>query len=241
MAQQRILCLHGWRTNPEFMKLQMKSLKEKLSDIEFVFLEGPVSGMLAADDDVEEACMPPYFQWWEPLDGLKGQMDAVRYVLDYMRQDGPFDAILGFSEGAACASLVVASLQGIGRGPKEVAETLQRDFADVNPPRLLVSVCGICPDEELPPCGCFGRRRRPAELRPIHGISSVHVIGEQDEDRQNSERLVEEWFGCAVDSKASNVTVLYHPHGHRFPLDARSLAACLHPREKTRNAALGGC
>lgn len=214
----------------------MKSLKAKLGDVEFCYLEGPHSTMLAADDDVEKASMPPYFQWWEPLEGLKSQMDAVRYVAEFMRQSGPFDAMLGFSEGAACASLVVASLQGVGRDDSEKLP----EFADVQLPRLLISVCGICPDEEMPACGCFARRRR-TDVRPVHSIASVHVIGEQDEDRRNSEKLVEEWFGCAADSKSSNVTVLYHPSGHRFPLDARPLAEAMQAHLRKAKASLGGC
>ena len=30
-------------------------------------------------------CMPPYFQWWEPLDGVAGQLEAVRYVAEHIR------------------------------------------------------------------------------------------------------------------------------------------------------------
>ena len=68
--------------------------------------------------------MPPYYQWWEPLDGVAGQLEAVRYVAEHIRPSlskfhlhlhppavdilgmsayvtgtrGPFDALLGFSE-----------------------------------------------------------------------------------------------------------------------------------------------
>ncbi|CAJ1450130.1 unnamed protein product, partial [Effrenium voratum] len=62
-----VLCLHGWRTNVEFMEKQLKSLRSKLPSWEFSVLQGPISGMLAADDDVEKECLAPYFQWWEPL------------------------------------------------------------------------------------------------------------------------------------------------------------------------------
>ena len=111
---------------------QMKNLMAKLPGWDFSFLPGsgaprlslaaaksdgqagamprPVPGMLAADDDVEQAnlvaalvasepfiaydafnatwlqeSLAPYFQWWEPLDGPSGQLAAVRYVADHMR------------------------------------------------------------------------------------------------------------------------------------------------------------
>jgi len=228
MAKQRVLCLHGWRSNPEFMEMQIRALKEKLVDFEFVFLEGPVSGMLGADD-VEKACLPPYFEWWEPLDGLTGQMDAVRYVAEYMRHHGPFEAMLGFAEGAACASLVMATLQGVG-WQSESAKKLERDFANVQLPKLFISVSATCPEEQMPLLmGCFAHRwpQQERDFKPIHGIPSVHVIGERDPNRRTSEELMDKWFGWSASSQDSDITVLYHLNGHCFPCDVRSLAACM--------------
>ncbi|CAE7208145.1 unnamed protein product [Symbiodinium pilosum] len=221
----RILCLHGWRTNSAFLERQMAQLKAKLGGaVEFSFMEGPISGMLAADDDVEQECMPPYFQWWEPLDGLAGQRSAVQHVADHIRAHGPFDALLGFSEGAACASAFVAALHAAGRGNAEARQELKAELADVIPPRLVICVCGIPPDEFRPGCFCLGRGSSSKVQRQVP-VASIHVIGDSDSDRRGSEELAKEWYGAtSQQANAAAGVILRHPHGHRFPLDCRPLA-----------------
>ncbi|CAE7656508.1 unnamed protein product [Symbiodinium sp. CCMP2592] len=218
----RILCLHGWRTNAAVMERQLAQLKVKLGEsVAFSHLEGPISGMLAADDDVEQECIPPYYQWWEPLDGVAGQLEAVRYVAEHIRKRGPFDALLGFSEGAACATAVLAALHGAGRGSAEVRQQLKNELADVPRPRFVICVCGIPPDDFRPGCFCFGRGHKVCQVP----VPSIHVIGESDGDRHGSEELAEEWYGVSPAAlKNSDSKIVRHPHGHRFPLDCRQLA-----------------
>ncbi|CAE7235674.1 unnamed protein product [Symbiodinium natans] len=208
------------------MERQMAQLKAKLGEsVEFSHLDGPISGMLAADDDVEQECLPPYYQWWEPLDGLAGQLEAVRHVAEYIRAKGPFDALLGFSEGAACATAFLAAVHGAGRGGAEVRQQLKAELADVTPPRLVISICGIPPDDFRPGCFCFGRGSSKVCEVPV---PSIHVIGENDSDRRGSEELAQEWYGVtstlSTSSKKNTSKMLRHPHGHRFPLDCRQLA-----------------
>lgn len=236
-AMARILCLHGWRTNAAFMERQLAQLKAKLGESEFSHLEGPISGMLAADDDVEQECMPPYFQWWEPLDGVAGQLEAVRYVAEHIRTQGPFDALLGFSEGAACATAVLAALHGAGRGSAEVRQQLKTELADVPRPRLVICVCGIPPDDFRPGCFCFGRGSNKVCQVPV---PSIHVIGESDGDRHGSEELAEEWYGVSpAAAKNSDSKIVRHPHGHRFPLDCRLLADAVRELVRKDCAQLG--
>ncbi|CAJ1397671.1 unnamed protein product [Effrenium voratum] len=262
----KVLCLHGWRTNVEFMEKQLKSLRSKLPSWEFSVLQGPISGMLAADDDVEKECLAPYFQWWEPLDGLEGQMSAVRYVAEHIRHNGPFDAVLGFSEGAACATAFAAALEGAGRWPQkifwmslpavhrlsgghplvglEAAEEMKQELKDVPGPKLIIAVSGVTPENLSR--GCCMARSKP--VRPI-ALPSLHVIGDTDEDRRNSEELAQEWYNisfAASQSEQSDGRILRHPHGHRFPLDCRPLAEALRellPKgaKELERAAVGGC
>eukprot|EP00490_Sorites_sp_Unknown_P009882 CAMPEP_0114667740 /NCGR_PEP_ID=MMETSP0191-20121206/35092_1 /TAXON_ID=126664 /ORGANISM="Sorites sp." /LENGTH=234 /DNA_ID=CAMNT_0001919149 /DNA_START=46 /DNA_END=750 /DNA_ORIENTATION=+ len=231
----RVLCLHGWRTNPSFMEKQMKNLMAKLPGWDFSFLPGPVCGMLAADDDVEQESLAPYFQWWEPLDGTAGQLEAVRYVAQHLRQEGPFDVLLGFSEGAACAALLLATIMGAGKASP--GAEMQKELEDVPRPQLFVSVCGIPPDDEATGC-CFARPR-PKVVKAVE-VPSVHLLGDLDADKTNSLTLAKEWFN--VDDSQ----ILRHPHGHRFPLDCRPLADAMRQavqavRQDVGRASLGGC
>lgn len=227
----RVLCLHGWKTNPAFMEKQMKNLTAKLPGWDFSFLPGPISGMLAADDDVEQESLAPYFQWWEPLDGKAGQLAAVRYVADHMRREGPFDVLLGFSEGAACGTMLVAAMQGAG---KASCVELKEELSDVPSVRLLVSVCGIPPDDEN--AGCCFARSKSKDLKAVE-LQSVHVLGELDDDKSGSLTLAKDWF--SVDASQ----ILRHPHGHRFPLDSRPLAEAMRQafQQDLGRASLGGC
>jgi len=225
----RVLCLHGWRTNPSFMEKQMKNLMAKLPNWDFSFLPGPVSGMLAADDDVEQESLAPYFQWWEPLEGTAGQLAAIRYVAEHVRSEGPFDVILGFSEGASCAAVLLAAIQGAWHGAQ-----LKDDFSDVTMPKLLVSVCGIPPDEASS-C-CF---KRQVKVKAIDSVKSIHVLGDLDDDLRTGLAFAQDWFNVSEHSDQ----ILRHPHGHRFPLDSRPLAEAMRKAipEDLARASLGGC
>ncbi|CAJ1452594.1 unnamed protein product, partial [Effrenium voratum] len=177
-------------------------------------------------------------------DGLEGQMSAVRYVAEHIRHNGPFDAVLGFSEGAACATAFAAALEGAGRWPQKAAEEMKQELKDVPGPKLIIAVSGVTPENLSR--GCCMARSKP--VRPI-ALPSLHVIGDTDEDRRNSEELAQEWYNisfAASQSEQSDGRILRHPHGHRFPLDCRPLAEALRellPKgaKELERAAVGGC
>ncbi|KAI3400338.1 hypothetical protein diail_3355 [Diaporthe ilicicola] len=102
----RILCLHGHGTNARILEAQLERLRAKLPhDWVFEFLDGE---MEAAPAPGVEAVFPgPYLCYHgEPIeDDVKA---AHEFLLEVVRDEGPFDIVVGFSQGAALAAAVIA-------------------------------------------------------------------------------------------------------------------------------------
>ena len=123
----RILALHGYLQSGPVFRSRTGSLRKKLkSSCEFVFAEGPHEVAQPGGGDVrscggggeEEAKRA----WWlapaeenqlRPRDtstcvGVEASLQALEQVL---RDEGPFDGVLGFSQGGAAAAILCAAIQ----------------------------------------------------------------------------------------------------------------------------------
>ncbi|KAI8029892.1 Esterase CG5412 [Camellia lanceoleosa] len=107
----RILCLHGFRTSGEILKKQMGRWPEMvLGRLDLVFLDGPcpkkkgpmlkASSILLTTNGSSSArsSLPPFstnsdFQEYYNFE------ECLAYIEDYMIKHGPFDGLLGFSQG----------------------------------------------------------------------------------------------------------------------------------------------
>ncbi|KAL3474779.1 serine hydrolase FSH [Aspergillus californicus] len=103
----RILCLHGFGTNPEIMKHQMSPLLKHCDpNWEFHFLAGTVECPPAPD--IATRFPGPYLCW--DLDLYpKPNKAALRRIHETLTKEGPFtfNGVFGFSQGA---SMVAACL-----------------------------------------------------------------------------------------------------------------------------------
>ncbi|KAK4166345.1 serine hydrolase-domain-containing protein [Cladorrhinum sp. PSN259] len=101
----KILCLHGYASNPEILKRQISPIAERLpKSYEWHYLEGLAScrGEVADDDDDENGSSPKLCYYHTPS---THQIDkGHRYLWNQLLFDGPFDVILGFGQGAALAA-----------------------------------------------------------------------------------------------------------------------------------------
>jgi acetyl esterase/lipase len=163
----RILCLHGYHGSGHVLRAQMAAFSASLESLaEFVFLDAP---SLSASD----------YGWWhavnkelDPAGGDPGVDGPRRHYKGWARTrdaivacfeaQGPFDGILGFSQGAALAGLLVGLRSTDGRATVE--RPLRFDFA------ILVS--GFpSNDPEL---------ARLYERRDAYDLPSLHVVGRSD-------------------------------------------------------------
>ncbi|KAF1985909.1 alpha/beta-hydrolase [Aulographum hederae CBS 113979] len=94
----RVLCLHGSGTNAAIFASQTAAFRNKLpkDEYKFFFFDGPV------ETDAEPGLRfpGPYFCWYNTPTSIKWAR-AQRAVYDIIEKNGPFDCVMGFSQGAA--------------------------------------------------------------------------------------------------------------------------------------------
>ncbi|XP_021662018.2 uncharacterized protein LOC110651116 isoform X2 [Hevea brasiliensis] len=111
----RILCLHGFRTSASILqKLIARWPETVLQKLDLHFLDGPFPAQ--GKSDVEGIFDPPYYEWYQSNQDFteyRNFEECVAYMEDYMINHGPFDGLLGFSQGAFL-SAAVPSMQAQG-------------------------------------------------------------------------------------------------------------------------------
>ncbi|CAL0311866.1 unnamed protein product [Lupinus luteus] len=201
----RILCLHGFRTSGEILKKSVLRWPEIVTEkLDLVFLDGKFRAQ--GKSDVEGIFDPPYYEWFQPKKDFtvySNFEESVAYIEDYMLKNGPFDGLLGFSQGAMiAAALSGMQAQGVALGK-------------VDKIKFLIIIAG----------GKFGGKKfgmpklaSKAFSKPID-CPSIHFIGERDSMKPESIALLEAFV---------DPTVIYHPKGHIIPtLDDKSLKTML--------------
>ena len=104
----RILCLHGWRTSGKILSMQTAAMQYH-TPLEYHFVTAPHAAEGPPDSGI--GLYYPnhkYFEWYLKSmsnDGhYVGLDESIKLVLSTLIQEGPFDGILGFSQGAAMAT-----------------------------------------------------------------------------------------------------------------------------------------
>ena len=116
MAKLRVLCLHGYRQNETIFRERSGAFRKLLKrHIDFIFISShqviPQPENLARTEVEQER------GWWfstpertynamDKTDVSLGYEDSLKLVREVFKTQGPFDGILGFSQGAAFASLL---------------------------------------------------------------------------------------------------------------------------------------
>jgi len=116
IATTRILVLHGFYDSAQNRQYQMRSLIRSMKDIEFVFINSPFPfidyGFLNTTDNSSNE---QRYQWMSykpewPITDYKYDTikESIEYIIDYINQNGPFNGLLGFSQGAiVCATMIL--------------------------------------------------------------------------------------------------------------------------------------
>ena len=132
-SKLRILCLHSFRTSGEILREQVRlaGWEETLGDIvEFHVMDAPHPASGPVPPDVL-AFFPdvPYREWWNATEradpdasgrktmtyvGLEGSLERVEREFD---ERGPFDGVLGFSQGATLTTILAAKGAADAWGP----------------------------------------------------------------------------------------------------------------------------
>lgn len=177
----KILCLHGYRQNDKSFRERTGAFRKILKKhAELVFISAPnripPTEPLESqkEDDGEDQR-----GWWfsasdstycaqDYTDCVKGYQESLDVIMKAFEDQGPFDGVLGFSQGASMLSLIC--------GLKEqMIENFQFDFA--------IFVAG------------FKSRQKPHTdlYNRIITIPSLHVFGDTDKviEKEMSEHLLQ--------------------------------------------------
>ncbi len=105
----RILALHGKQANKQVTRLQLENLHITPDRYDIVYLKGPIPEE-SGDPSIENLVNGPFYSWFHsnPLDPRfkPSLLHAIVYLMEAIRDRGPFDAIYGFSQGATIATIV---------------------------------------------------------------------------------------------------------------------------------------
>lgn len=258
----RILMLHGYTQSGHLFDIKTKALQKSLQKsipaapkpghlaqypggLEFIYPTAPIKLDVAdiPGYDVDgsssgESARLEAYGWWrrkgsgEPYtyEGMEIGLDAVAEVL---KSSGPFDAVLGFSQGGALAGMLASLLEAGRPGAFEAAQSR----GGMRYPDSFVQDSGFIEEAVHPPLkfavsysgfGASTHELYQAFYAPKITTPMCHFLGSVDtvvsEDR--SLRLVE----ACVDGKGKEggvPRVIYHPGGHFLPSSQKQYVAAL--------------
>ncbi|KAJ1812642.1 hypothetical protein LPJ75_003553 [Coemansia sp. RSA 2598] len=185
MGKPKILCLHGFAESAEIFKIRSRRIRELIGDhAELVYLDGPIdigSLRFSMQDEGQQPAgeFTNLGWWWWKQTGKKTELRGIGKTMELLatvlEEQGPFDGIMGFSQGASLAILLAQLLhtkQDCLRFPREVSHP---------PVKFLVLA------------GAFGVE--PEEYQGIYenrlDTPSLHMMGEYDTviDIERSRRM----------------------------------------------------
>ncbi|KAJ5670622.1 uncharacterized protein N7477_005985 [Penicillium maclennaniae] len=213
----RFLCLHGAGTNGEIFEIQTGGLRQKLEQKghTFKFVNGKLDA--AVESELEGVVDGPFYNHYPREPALPGAClpEAFEHVLNIIATQGPFDAVMGFSQGAALASALIAH---------------QAKTHPEQPPlfRAAVFICSAAPWESA---GLKHITSQP-DTYAIN-IPTAHIVGKMDSLYPESMKL----YKLCEPSKAT-----FYDHGskHMVPFDMKNTEEMSRVIEETIAKAIRG-
>lgn len=270
----KILMLHGFTQSGHLFEIKTKALKKAL---EKNFPPAPKPGHLPSYPggielhyptapirldyrdipgyDVDGAAggdEPDAYGWWrrkgdsEPFT-YEGMDRGLATIAECLRTQGPFDGVLGFSQGGAAAGMVAALLE---EGRREAFEKAQAK-GGMRYPDSFTSDSGFIEEAVHPPLkfaisysgfGASTNDLYQAFYAPKITTPMLHFLGSLDTvvSEERSLRLVDACMnGKGIDGGAPRL--VYHPGGHFLPSSQKQGVAALvgFIREIVGGAAVG--
>jgi len=204
----RVLCLHGYRQNDVSFREKTGAFRKLLGKYcEFTFIKAPHLVLPMSNEDINQdqrgwwfSRENDYFKADDASDcdkGFDGSLDLIQKTFEL---HGPFDGVIGFSQGAALAALLCLIKT---KRPETLSPAIKFDFA--------VMVAAF----------------KSVSTRHAHwytptttkvDIPTLHVMGAEDRviKKPLSEDLLDLFEGP---------TKLYHPGGHFVPASSKQKAS----------------
>jgi len=231
----KVLMIHGYTQNGPLFRAKTRALEKNLqkafpAGISLHYPTAPIRldpadvpfAVANADGDEEES---DAWAWWR----RKGDYGApytyegldlgLARIAEVLKAEGPFDGVVGFSQGGAATGMVASLLEP---GRKEAFEAavssggmqFPESFDNVHPPlKFAVSYSGFAPvDSPL-----YKPFYEPKIKTPM-----LHFLGTLD-------TVVEESRSLALVDACENTEgrVVYHPGGHFLPSSQKAYVGAL--------------
>ncbi|KAI3426734.1 FSH1 domain-containing protein, partial [Psidium guajava] len=191
----RILCLYGFRNSAKILETQIHKWPESvLEKLDLVYLDGPYPSM--GKSGVEGIFDPPYFEWFQgnqDYTEYENFEECIAFIEDFMVKNGPFDGLLGSSQGAVLA----AALPGMQ------AEGLVLTKVPKIKSLILISGAKLGGSKLSAPPLAANAFSSPVKC------PSLHVIGENDTVKPESIALLDSFV---------DPIVIHRPEGHTIPM-----------------------
>ncbi|KAM0347522.1 hypothetical protein ACHAPZ_011287 [Fusarium culmorum] len=229
----RLLCLHGRGTNSDILESQLAPLVSRLSEgYTLDFLDGPCQ--VNAAPGVDSRSSGPFLAWHR-RHFAKDVASAYAYVQAVITEDGPYDGVIGFSQGAALAVGLLISHQHQGPTgvnlfkfailfssvlPTAPSEEIGVDCTQyvVDYEKSLPEFFGLSSSEIADTASAeraylfnhLAGDNKPNETRHTVDIPTLHVLGRKDPFFDFGKAVIE-----LCDSKKREV--ILHDGGHDVP------------------------
>ncbi|XP_058184897.1 uncharacterized protein LOC131302341 [Rhododendron vialii] len=190
----RFLCLHGLRMSAKVLQTQLikrwpEALLEKL---DLVFPNGPY--LAQGKSDIEDFYDPPFYEWFQysqDYQEVSNFDNCLAYIEDYMIKHGPFDGLMGFSQGAVI-SATLPGLQSQGLALTKVPKI-----------KYVILMSGGKFGGSVSKFAC-PKLAANAFSSPLQ-CPSLHIIGETDYLKESGIELLDSFV---------DPVVINHPRGH---------------------------
>ena len=183
-ARLRILCLHGYAQNGEFFRARTGALRKAIkADFHFPTAPHPATAAFVDGSDADTRGTPT--AWWNAAECDKrpstsaeyeGYAESVDFVRTVIETEGPFDGVLGCSQGAPIATLLC--LASASAPPFRFA-ILFSGFFPRDP-----AATALVPAAALDAYAATGNVDQPVADGPARApplpLPSVHFVGETD-------------------------------------------------------------
>lgn len=115
----KVLCLHGFLQNGKIFSEKSSGIRKALKKINIstIYLDGPTN-LLKSDlpFEIDDEKWKEYTDismnksWWYHVEDLNIE-DALKTVKEHIEKEGPYDGVLGFSQGGALAAILTNKIK----------------------------------------------------------------------------------------------------------------------------------
>ncbi|KAK0510875.1 hypothetical protein JMJ35_006427 [Cladonia borealis] len=201
---RKILCLHGYSLNGEALDRLLGEFKRSVGDsYEYVCPDGEIDCIPAKE--IAKIYSPPHRCFHGAFPDENEVRESHRFLYDILDDEGPFEGVLGFSQGAGVAASLLFE------------QTMQPGSERPEPLfKFAVFIGGTQPWDIYEPTSKYSKELQP--LKPVCAakyaaridIPTAHIMGRKDIYRDGAKSLL----ALCNPQKAK---VYDHQGSHMFP------------------------